>query len=93
MPRKSAKKPTYKKEEKKNPQKRSKGKTVKQLRDLHLKNKDHIITTEEIKNLDLELNNPERETSHTPDIPNDNQRPKDEDKDAKMITPWDVVKE
>jgi len=93
MPRKSAKKPTDKKDVKKVPQKRSNGKTVKQLKELHLKDKNHVITTEEIKNLDLELNTPERETSHTPDIPNDSQRPKDEDKDSKMITPWDVVKE
>ena len=93
MPKKSPKKPDDKKEEKKTSEKRSKGKTVKQLRDLHLKNKSHVITTEEIKNLDLELNKPDESTSHTPDIPNDSERPKDEDKDPKMITPWDVMKE
>ena len=93
MPRKSAKKPTDKKEVKKLPQKRSNGKTVKQLKELHLKDKNHVITDEELKNLELNLNNPETDTSHTPDISNNSKRPKDEDKDSKMITPWDVAKE
>jgi hypothetical protein len=75
------------------PQKKKKGKTVKQLSDKHMKDKTHIITDEEIKNLDLDLNNPETNTSHTPDIPDDKDRPKDEDKDPKIITPWDVIKE
>jgi len=93
MPRKSSKQPIEKKEEKKTPQKRSKGKTVKQLKDLHLKDKNHVFTTEEIKNVDLELNNPDTSTSHTPEIPNDTERPKDEDKDEKIITPWNLVDE
>lgn len=91
MPGKSSKKPIEKKEEKKTPLKRLKGKTVKQLRDIHLKDKSHVITTEEIKDLDLELNNPDASTSHTPEILNDTERPKDEEKDEKMITPWDVI--
>ena len=93
MPRKSSKKPIDKKEEKRIPLKKTGAKTVKQLKDLHLKDKNHVITNEEIKNLDLNLNNPETETSHTPNIPNTRKRPKDEDKDEKTITPWDIVKE
>jgi hypothetical protein len=52
-----------------------------------MKDKTHIITEEEIKDLDLDLNVPETDTSHTPDVPDDKNRPKDEDKDPKIITP------
>ena len=93
MPRKSSKKPAGKKDAKNISPKKTKGKTVKQLRDLHLKDKNHVITNEELKNLKLELNNPDTSTAHTPDIPDDSKRPKDEDKDPKMITPWDLIKE
>ena len=93
MPRKSTKKPEEKKEGKKIPPKKSTGKTVKELRDRHLQDKNHVITNEEIKDLDLELNLPDRSTAHTPELPNDTERPKDEDKDPKMVTPWDIIKE
>ncbi|MEQ1678097.1 MAG: hypothetical protein ABL876_15420 [Chitinophagaceae bacterium] len=69
-----------------------KGSTTKQLRDLHLKDKSHIVTDEEIKNLDISINNADTSTSHTPDIADDDKRPKDEDKDPEIITPWDLIK-
>ena len=87
------KKSSVKKTEENIPQKKKKGKTIKELVDKHMKDKTHIITDEEIKDLDLDINNPQRDTSHTPDIPDDKNRPKDEDKDPKIITPWDVLKE
>jgi hypothetical protein len=93
MPRKSSKKPVEKKEGKKTPQKKSKGKTTKQLIDLHMKDKNHVFTAEEIKNVDLGLNNPDTTTSHTPEISNNEERPKDEDKDHEMVTPWDTINE
>jgi hypothetical protein len=69
-----------------------KTKTVKALRDKHLADKSHVITDQEIKELELDIDKPERETSHVPDLPNDDNRPKDEDKDPSMVTPWDIIK-
>jgi hypothetical protein len=78
--------------EKKNPPGKSKKKiTIKQLRDKHMKDKNHVITDDEINALDLETNAPDRSSSHTPEIENTEDRPKDEDKDKKMVTPWDVL--
>jgi hypothetical protein len=71
---------------------KKKGKTVKQLRDLHMRDRNHIITNEEMQSLELDTDNPHTNTSHTPDISDDSERPKDEDKDPKIITPWDLVK-
>ena len=65
--------------------------TIKQLRDKHMKDKNHVITDEELRNLDLSETQHDRTTSHTPQIPNWEERPKDEDKDKKMVTPWDVI--
>jgi len=65
--------------------------TIKQLRDKHMKDKNHVITDEELRNLDLSETQHDRTTSHTPQIPNGEERPKDEDKDKKMVTPWDVI--
>ena len=66
-------------------------KTVKALRDRHMKDKDHVITDEDMKNLELENEPVDRSTSHTPKISRKKNRPKDEDKDPKVITPWDVI--
>ena len=73
------------------PPKKRKRTTVKELVDKHMKDKNHVITDEEINNLDLDLDHPDTETSHVPDIPDDKNRPKDEDKDPKIITPWDTI--
>ena len=75
------------------PKKKKKGMTVKQLRDIHLKDKDHVITDQEMKDLELDLTVPDTSTAHTPEIADDKERPKDEDKDPKIITPWDTIKE
>ena len=76
----------------KNPTPKNKGvSTVKALRDRHMKDKDHVITDEDMKNLELENEPVDRSTSHTPRISRKKNRPKDEDKDPKVITPWDVV--
>jgi hypothetical protein len=72
---------------------KSKGKTVKEVMKKHLADKNDIISDEDFKNLELNLEVPETETSHTPIIEDDKKRPKDEDKDPKNITPWDIINE
>ena len=84
------KKLTEPKENKPDP-KTKKTKTVKALRDRHLKNKDHVITDQDLQDLDLELGHPDRSSTHTPELPSKSQRPKDEDKDPKRVTPWDLI--
>ncbi len=71
--------------------KQKKTKSVKALRDKHLKDKDHVITDEEMKDLDLDTGHPDTSTAHTPKLPVGTNRPKDEDKDPKIVTPWDVI--
>jgi hypothetical protein len=71
--------------------KSKKKKTVKELRDKHLSDKSHVITEQEVGELDLDIDKPDRTSSHVPDLPEDKDRPRDEDKDPKIITPWDVV--
>ena len=71
--------------------KSKKTESVKALRDKHLSDKNHVITDEEMKDLDVEHTPPDRSTSHTPKIPNKKNRPKDEDKDPKILTPWDTI--
>ncbi|MEO7922105.1 MAG: hypothetical protein ABIR30_00345 [Chitinophagaceae bacterium] len=71
---------------------RSKGKTPKQIMTRHIKDKDDVITEEEFKGMDIGtgLSN---DTSHEPiELPKGHNRPKDEDKDPVITTPWDVIK-
>lgn len=77
------------------PQKKgAKGKTAKQIVNRHISNKDDVITEEEFKNLEVGVGeNATSDTTHIPlEISNDHDRPKDEEKDAKIKTPWDVIK-
>lgn len=78
----------------KNPQKPAKkGKTPSQLMNRQVHDKGAVITDEEFKELNIEVTL-EDEIAHKPlDIPNDQDRPKDEDKDHAIVTPWDVLKE
>jgi hypothetical protein len=93
---KSEKKPSQseagKKSVEKIPQKsRSKGKTPKQIMSRHIKDEKDVITEEEFKNLNIGIEN-SADTEHKPlDIESDPDRPKDEDKDPKVVTPWDVI--
>lgn len=70
---------------------KKKGLTIKELRDLHMKDQHHIVTDEEINDLDMHAATGTG-TSHTPNIPDDKERPKDEDKDPEIMTPWDLIK-
>lgn len=71
--------------------KTTKGKTTKQIMQKHIQDVNDVITEEDFKNLELNLDTPSTETSHTPDIADNEDRPKDEDKDPKIVTPWDVI--
>ncbi len=72
--------------------KTTKGKTTTQIMHKHIQDQNDVITDEDFKNLELNLDNPlPTGTSHTPDIEDDDDRPKDEDKDHKIVTPWDVI--
>lgn len=72
--------------------KTTKGKTTTQIMHKHIQDINDVISDEDFKNLELNLDNPfPTGTSHTPDIEDDNDRPKDEDKDHKISTPWDVI--
>ena len=69
-----------------------KGKTTTQIMHQHIQDINDVISDEDFKNLELNLDNPfPTGTSHTPDIKDDNDRPKDEDKDHTIVTPWDVI--
>ncbi len=74
------------------PQKsRSKGKTAKQIMSRHIKDQKDVITEEEFKNLNIEADL-SADTAHEEIIIPDNpDHPKDEDKDPKIVTPWDVI--
>jgi len=68
-----------------------KGKTPKQIMSRHMKDKNDVITEEEFKNLNIDTGIT-NDTSHHPlPIDNDPERPKDEDKDPAVTTPWDVI--
>lgn len=78
----------------KNPQKSgAKGKTPKQIMSRHIKDKNDVISEEEFKNMDLDTS-VSNDTSHEQlEIPKNHNHPKDEDKDPKIVTPWDVINE
>jgi hypothetical protein len=76
------------------PQKsRSKAKTPKEIMSRHVKDSKDVITDEEFKNLATGIDPViEKDTMHEPlEIENNKDRPKDEDKDPKIVTPWDVM--
>ena len=83
-----------KKAEEKNPQQSLiTGKTTKQLMDKHLNDEKDVISEEDFKNLELDLELPADEAHQPLEITEDKNRPKDEDKVPKMITPWSVISE
>ena len=89
---KSTKSESLKKDGAKIPRKRTgKGKTTTEIMHNHIQDINDVITDEDFKNLELELDKPITSTSHTPTIADDDDRPKDEDKDGKIVTPWDVI--
>ena len=68
-----------------------KTKTAKQLVSTHLKDENHVITDEDLKSIKIETT-VDSDTAHQVlDIKSDDERPKDEDKDHRFKTPWDVI--
>jgi hypothetical protein len=70
-----------------------KGKTPKQVVRKHIRDKNDVITEEDFKNLDISVNVSNDTATEVLEIPDDKKRPKDEDKDPKIVTPWDVISE
>ncbi len=69
----------------------NKGKTPKQIISRHMRDKNDVITEEDFKNLDISIDI-SGDTAHKPlEIPDDKERPKDEDKDPSVVTPWDLI--
>ena len=69
----------------------TKGQTAKQIVKRHIRDKSDIIKEEDMKNVEIDSSLP-TDNAHQPlRISNDDERPKDEDKDHKIETPWDVI--
>jgi hypothetical protein len=70
-----------------------KRKTAKQLVTQHLKDPNHVITDQDLQNVNIE-SSVSSDTTHDPlTIPESHERPKDEGKDHPIATPWDVLKD
>jgi hypothetical protein len=68
-------------------------KTASQLVDTHMKDPNHVITDEDLKSVTIDTTLPQ-DGAHQPlEIKPDDERPKDEDKDHRFKTPWDVLDE
>ena len=67
----------------------AKGKTTEELTQRHLKDKNHKISDEDIRNIQVSTGN---DSEDEPDIP-DEKRAHDVDKDNPKSTPWDVISE
>ncbi len=71
----------------------SKGLTAKQIVNRHIQNKNDIITEADMMNVTIDSSLP-KDKAHQPlAITADTERPKDEDKDHRITTPWDVINE
>ena len=69
------------------------GKTPKQIMSKHIRDKNDVITDEDFKNVNISIEIP-NDTSHKLlEIPVDHERPKDEDKDPSIGTPWNLISE
>ena len=70
-----------------------KGKTPKQVVRKHIRDKNDVISEEDFKNLDISVDVNNDTANEVLEIPGDKKRPKDEDKDPKTVTPWNVISE
>ena len=70
-----------------------KGKTAKEIVKRHLSDKNDKITEDDLKHLRIDLSLP-KDKAHRPlKIKKGKERPKDEEKDKTILTPWDVINE
>ena len=67
------------------------GKRAKEMMSDHIKDENDVISEEDFKNLNIELEMPKDEAHQPIQIDDDTKRPKDEDKDPKVSTPWDII--
>lgn len=67
------------------------GKTPKQLVSKHIQDKNDVITDEDFINLNISIDSYNDTVHQQLDIPDNKERPKDEDKDPAVVTPWDVI--
>ena len=83
-----------KKSVKETPQKSSsKSLTARQIVNRHIRDKNDVITEDDMINVKIDSSVP-KDKAHQPlQISANKKRPKDEDKDPKIITPWDVINE
>jgi hypothetical protein len=59
----------------------------------HIRDKNDVITDEDFKNLNISVDISDETAHQVLEIPGGNERPKDEDKDPVVITPWDIINE
>ena len=71
----------------------SKGLTTAEIVNKKIRNKNAVITEEDMKNVKIDPLLPHDKAHEPLAIPNTTERPKDEDKDNKATTPWDVISE
>ena len=67
------------------------GKTPKQIMSKHIRDKNDVITEEDFKNLNISIDVSNDTALQPLEIPDEHERPKDEDKDPAVVTPWDVI--
>lgn len=70
---------------------RSAGRTTKQVMNKHIQDENDVITEEDFRNLNINPDISNDTTLQPILISNNTERPKDEDKDPVVITPWDVI--
>jgi hypothetical protein len=68
------------------------GRTPKQIMTKHIMDKNDVITEDDFIKLNISIDIPNDTSHELLEIPNDKERPKDEDKDPETITPWDLIK-
>ena len=71
----------------------SKGLTTTEIINKKIRNKNAVITEEDMKNVKIDPLLPHDKAHEPLPIPNTSDRPKDEDKDNKVATPWNVISE
>ena len=69
------------------------GKTAKEIVKRHLSNENDKITKEDFETLKIDLSMPKGRANEPLPIKPGTERPKDEDKDPTVTTPWDVISE
>jgi hypothetical protein len=69
------------------------GRTTKEIVKRHLSNKNDKITKDDLETLKIDLSLPKGKGNEPLPIKPGKERPKDEDKDNTVTTPWDVISE